>query len=102
MKLVLSLVFLFVINICVKAQYNDTLYYKSGMVKAVYIKQHDEKYLYYEYRGKRDKLVVNRIPIDTLKYFVIYNEYHEKVYDSRNPDAAPKEEENEEEEIDEN
>lgn len=67
------------------SQYNDTLYYKSGNVKAVTIRQHDEKFVTYEYGNKKGKLVSNRISKDTLKWFVIYNEYGELVYDSRKP-----------------
>lgn len=67
------------------SQYNDTLYYKSGKVKAVNVRQHDEKFVTYEYGGRGGKLVSNRISKDILKSFVIYNEYGALVYDSRNP-----------------
>jgi len=81
--LVLTTLFFFAIN--GYGQYNDTLYYKSGMVKSVTVRQHDEKFLTYEYRGKRGKLVENRISLDSLKSFVIYDEYGQLVYDSKNP-----------------
>ncbi|MBL7899747.1 MAG: hypothetical protein JNJ99_14505 [Crocinitomicaceae bacterium] len=55
------------------------------MVKAVTIRQHDEKFLVYEYRSKKGKLVENRIPLDSLDKFVIYNEYGELVFDSSKP-----------------
>lgn len=67
------------------SQYNDTLYYKSGNVKAVTVRQHDEKFLHYEYRGKNGKLVDNKISLSSLKYFVIYDEYGKLVYNSANP-----------------
>lgn len=73
------------------SQYNDTLYYKSGNVRVVTIRQHDEKFVTYEYGNKKGKLVSGRISVDTLKSFVIYNEYNELVFDSKNP---KKEEEN--------
>lgn len=85
MNRLLAFLFFCVLSFGARAQYNDTLYYKSGMVKAVTIRQHDEKFLTYEYGGKGGKLVSARIPISKLKSFVIYNEYNELVYDSRNP-----------------
>lgn len=96
MKVIFLFLILFSFQFNGFGQYNDTLYYKSGMVKPVFISQHDEKFLTYEYRGKRGKLVTNRIPIDQLKYFVIYNEYHELVYDSRYPNQKKEETEVEE------
>lgn len=67
------------------SQYNDTLYYKSGKVKPVNIRQHDEKFVVYEYGGKKGKLVTGKISMHTLKSFVIYNEYNELVFDSNKP-----------------
>ncbi|MBK9191147.1 MAG: hypothetical protein IPM77_06305 [Crocinitomicaceae bacterium] len=85
MKMLLVLAGLFICSGGLFGQYNDTLYYKSGMVKAVTVRQHDEKFLVYEYRSKRGKLVENRIPLDSLDKFVIYNEYGELVIDSSKP-----------------
>lgn len=67
------------------SQYNDTMYFKSGNVKSCTIREYDEKFLTYEYRGQRGKLVENRIAVSTLKSFVIYNEYNELIFDSKNP-----------------
>lgn len=81
----LFLTFLLLSALTSKAQYNDTLYYKSGRVKPVTVRQHDEKFLTYEYGNKKGKLVSMKIKLDALEYFVIYNEYNELVHDSRQP-----------------
>lgn len=85
MKHFLVLLFFVALSQSGFAQYNDTLYYKSGHVKAVTIRQHDEKFVNYEYGGKNGKLISNRIPIKQLKSFVVYNELNELVYDSKKP-----------------
>lgn len=85
MKKLLILSFLLFAGMRGFAQYNDTLYFKSGKVKPVTIRQHDEKFVTYEYGGKKGKLVSGKIALDALKSFVIYNEYGELVYDSKNP-----------------
>ena len=80
------------LNFCVGlvfSQYNDTMYFKSGNVKSCTIREYDKQFLTYEYRGQRGKLVENRIAISTLKSFVIYNEYNELVFDSKNPAIKP-------------
>jgi hypothetical protein len=58
------------------SQYNDTLYYKSGMARPVTVKEYDEDFMWYEYRNKKDNLVETKISIRSLKYFVIYNEFN--------------------------
>ncbi len=85
MKKLLVLSFLLFAGIVSFSQYNDTLYYKSGNVKAVTVRQHDEKFVTYEYGNKKGKLVSGKVAKDSLKSFVIYNEYGELVYDSKNP-----------------
>lgn len=85
MKKLLILPLFFFVGTIGFSQYNDTLYYKSGKVKAVTIRQHDEKFVTYEYGGKNGNLVSNRISKSTLKSFVIYNEYGVLVFDSKNP-----------------
>ena len=85
MKKLIFVFALLIISFSASSQYNDTLYFKSGYVKAVSVRQHDEKFLYYEYRGKGDNLVENRIPISKLKSFVIYDEYGREVYNSLHP-----------------
>ena len=83
MKKLLFLVgFVFVMT-GVYAQYNDTLYYKSGMVKAVNVKKYDDFYVFYEYRSKKGKLVDNRQDRSALKHFVIYNEFNELTFNSQ-------------------
>ena len=67
------------------SQYNDTLYFKSGNVKSCTILEHDDEFISYHYRNKKQKLVDNKIAISTLKSFVIYNEFNELIFDSKNP-----------------
>ncbi len=85
MKKLLFLTFLLFAGAAGFSQYNDTLYYKSGKVKAVTVRQHDEKFVTYEYGNSKGKLVSGKITRDALKFFVIYNEYGELVFDSRKP-----------------
>jgi hypothetical protein len=85
MKKLLILSLFFLVGAIGFSQHNDTLYYKSGKVKAVTIRQHDEKFVTYEYRTSKGKLGSNRIAKKALKSFVIYNEHGELVYDSLKP-----------------
>lgn len=83
MRRLLCFTFFLLTALASNAQYNDTLYYESGMVKAVTVRVHDEKFITYEYRGKGGKLVENRISLSKLKSFVIYDEYGNLVYNSK-------------------
>jgi len=67
------------------SQYNDTLYFKSGNVKSCTIVEYDDEFIVYNYRNKKQKLVDNKIAISSLKSFVIYNEFNELIFDSKNP-----------------
>ena len=49
----------------------------------VTVRQHDEKFLNYEYGNKKGKLVSTKVKLDSLDYFVIYNENNELIHDSR-------------------
>jgi len=83
MKRLIFLIGFLVIGLDGFSQYNDTMYFKSGNVKSCTIIEHDDKFLKYEYRNHRQKLVGAKISISTLNSFVIYNEYNELIFDSR-------------------
>jgi hypothetical protein len=67
------------------AQFNDTLFMKSGEMKIVTVRQHDEKFLTYDAVNRGGKPVEKRIKLDKLKAFVIYDESGNLVRDSRHP-----------------
>jgi hypothetical protein len=91
-NLMTVLAFLFM-SLAGYSQYNDTLYFKSGMARPVTIREYDKEFMWYEYRNKKDKLVEAKIAIDGLKSFVIYNEFNELVYDSKTGYRKPEAEE---------
>jgi len=53
--------------------YNDTLYFKSGLERACEVQYFDDHNLKYIYVTKKGDVVSPTVKIDQLKYFVIYD-----------------------------
>ena len=68
----------------VRAQVNDTLFFKSENIRIVTVRQHDEKTLTYECLNRKKEMVEKRIRLTRLKAFVIYDDAGNLVRDSRN------------------
>lgn len=83
-RLLVSCYFM-LISFCAQAQYNDTLFYKSGQQKAVAVRIHDEKFLTYEFRNASGKLIEKRVKLNKLEHFVIYDEAGNLVRHSKQP-----------------
>ncbi len=69
------------------AQFNDTLTYKSGMVKVVDVTKYDEDKINFVHVNSKDKEVASSVSTNKLKKFVIYDENNNLVYDS-NPSGG--------------
>lgn len=72
----------------VNAQYNDTLFYKSGLEKACEIIKYDFDWIDYSAINSKKDTVYSSARINQLKYFVIYDSLNNKSFSSREVDPA--------------
>ncbi len=87
-KLILFLAFL-AIAFKGKSQYNDTIFYKSGMMKVVSITEFTESQIYFSKINSKRKEVNSQVPTKVVLYFVMYDEegilqYNSKAVKSEN------------------
>ncbi|MBL7899746.1 MAG: hypothetical protein JNJ99_14500 [Crocinitomicaceae bacterium] len=63
--------------------FNDTLYYKSGLERACTINHFDSKNLNYTYVSSKKDTLTHSVKLDQLKYFVIYDSSQVKTFSSK-------------------
>lgn len=63
--------------------HNDTIYYKSGMVKPCTINDFDTYNIYYQYKNSKGQEKSSNARLKIIKHFVRYDTNGVKLYDSR-------------------
>lgn len=63
--------------------FNDTLYFKSGMERACNVNHFDTRNVNYTYISSKNDTLTHSVKLDQLKYFVIYDSSQVKTFSSK-------------------
>lgn len=92
MKIYLALLSLSVMSLSSWGQFNDTLYYESGMKKIVEIDSFNVFWIKYSYRNTRSKFVESKVGMGQISHFIILDSTNKVILDSQKeyPKGKPK------------
>ena len=83
MKILVLTLALFTFSLNGMSQFNDTIFYKSGMEKIVSIKEFTEKQIYFSNINSKGDTVNSQITTSVVTRFVMYDEDGTLQYDSK-------------------
>ena len=83
MKYILLLIFIPILSFNAKTQFNDTIFYKSGMEKVAEIKEFTTTFLKFKTVNSKGYTVNSQIGTNVVKRFVMYDDEDILQYDSR-------------------